>query len=62
MGPRHPTTCQIPNGHICTTMSSIRGMRGFLASSTGVTCAAALALPLAPPSPSRAKDAGPADC
>ncbi|CAL9439040.1 hypothetical protein SUDANB58_02208 [Streptomyces sp. enrichment culture] len=30
-------------------MSKIRGMRGFLASSIGVTCAAALALPLAPP-------------
>lgn len=30
-------------------MYRIRGMRGFLASSTGVTCAAALALPLAPP-------------
>ncbi|CAL9475397.1 hypothetical protein SUDANB174_02912 [Streptomyces sp. enrichment culture] len=30
-------------------MFSIKGMRGFLASSTGVTCAAALALPLAPP-------------
>ncbi len=28
-------------------MSTIRGMRGFLASSVGVTCAAALALPLA---------------
>lgn len=31
------------------TMSKIRGMRGFLASSIGVTCAAALALPLTPP-------------
>ncbi len=31
------------------TMSKIRGMRGILASSIGVTCAAALALPLAPP-------------
>ena len=31
------------------TMSSIRGMRGFLASSIGVTTAAALAVPLAPP-------------
>jgi uncharacterized protein with LGFP repeats len=30
-------------------MSTINGMRGFLASSIGVTCAAALALPLAPP-------------
>ncbi|AXE86388.1 N-acetylmuramoyl-L-alanine amidase [Streptomyces sp. Go-475] len=30
-------------------MSKIRGMRGFLASSIGVTCAAALALPLTPP-------------
>nr|WP_244187978.1 peptidoglycan recognition protein [Streptomyces regalis] len=30
-------------------MSNIRGMRGFLASSIGVTCAAALALPLTPP-------------
>ncbi|MFJ7078282.1 peptidoglycan recognition protein [Streptomyces sp. NPDC098781] len=30
-------------------MSNIRSMRGFLASSIGVTCAAALALPLAPP-------------
>ncbi|MFI9767268.1 peptidoglycan recognition protein [Streptomyces sp. NPDC052415] len=29
-------------------MSNIRGMRGFLASSIGVTCAAALVLPLAP--------------
>ncbi|MGX1490698.1 hypothetical protein RKD41_002957 [Streptomyces tendae] len=31
------------------TMFNIRGMRGFLASSIGVTCAAALALPLTPP-------------
>lgn len=31
------------------TMSNIRSMRGFLASSIGVTCAAALALPLTPP-------------
>lgn len=31
------------------TMSKIRSMRGFLASSIGVTCAAALALPLTPP-------------
>ncbi len=31
------------------TMSKIRGMHGFLASSIGVTCAAALALPLTPP-------------
>lgn len=31
------------------TMSKIRGMRGFLATSIGVTCAAALALPLTPP-------------
>jgi len=31
------------------TMSKIRDMRGFLASSIGVTCAAALALPLTPP-------------
>lgn len=30
-------------------MSKLRGMRGILASSIGVTCAAALALPLAPP-------------
>ncbi|MGW7744411.1 N-acetylmuramoyl-L-alanine amidase [Streptomyces chartreusis] len=30
-------------------MSNIRSMRGFLASSIGVTCAAALALPLTPP-------------
>ncbi|KOU76269.1 hypothetical protein ADK57_05145 [Streptomyces sp. MMG1533] len=30
-------------------MSKIRGMHGFLASSIGVTCAAALALPLTPP-------------
>ncbi len=30
------------------TMSNIRGMRGFLASSIGVTCAAALVLPLTP--------------
>ncbi|MCD7441706.1 N-acetylmuramoyl-L-alanine amidase [Streptomyces lincolnensis] len=30
-------------------MSKIRGMRGLLASSIGVTCAAALALPLTPP-------------
>ncbi|MFE9442602.1 peptidoglycan recognition protein [Streptomyces sp. NPDC006602] len=30
-------------------MSKIRGMRGFLASSIGVTCAAALALTLTPP-------------
>lgn len=30
-------------------MSKIRSMRGILASSIGVTCAAALALPLAPP-------------
>lgn len=30
-------------------MSKIRGMRGFLASSIGVICGAALALPLAPP-------------
>ncbi len=30
-------------------MSSISGMRGFLASSIGVTCAAALAVPLTPP-------------
>ncbi|MBD0840925.1 MULTISPECIES: peptidoglycan recognition protein [unclassified Streptomyces] len=30
-------------------MSSISGMRGFLASSIGATCAAALALPLTPP-------------
>ncbi|MFE5187428.1 peptidoglycan recognition protein [Streptomyces sp. NPDC056628] len=31
------------------TMFNIGGMRGFLASSIGVTCAAALALPLTPP-------------
>lgn len=31
------------------TMPTIRGMRGLLASSIGVTCAAALALPLTPP-------------
>ena len=31
------------------TMPNISGMRGFLASSIGVTCAAALALPLTPP-------------
>jgi len=31
------------------TMSNIIRMRGFLASSIGVTCAAALALPLTPP-------------
>lgn len=36
------------------TMSKIRGMRGFLASSVGVTCAAALALPLALPAPAQA--------
>ncbi|WP_370259055.1 N-acetylmuramoyl-L-alanine amidase [Streptomyces sp. V4I8] len=30
-------------------MSNIRGMRGFLASSIGVTCAAVLTLPLIPP-------------
>lgn len=39
-------------------MSNLRGMRGFLASSIGVTCAAALALPLAPPAAAAA--AGPA--
>ncbi len=37
-------------------MSKLRGMRGILASSIGVTCAAALALPLAPPA---AASAGP---
>lgn len=36
------------------TMSKIRGMRRFLASSVGVTCAAALALPLALPAPAQA--------
>lgn len=36
------------------TMSTIRGMRGFLASSVGVTCAAALALPLALSAPAQA--------
>lgn len=41
-------------------MSSIRGMRGFLASSTGVTCAAALALPLAPPAAAATSSAPPA--
>ncbi len=41
-------------------MSSIRGMRGFLASSTGVTCAAALALPLAPPAAAATSPAPPA--
>jgi hypothetical protein len=35
-------------------MSKIRGMRGFLASSVGVTCAAALALPLALSAPAQA--------
>nr|QIY62991.1 peptidoglycan recognition protein [Streptomyces sp. RPA4-2] len=35
-------------------MSTIRGMRGFLASSVGVTCAAALALPLALSAPAQA--------
>jgi len=35
-------------------MFSIRGMRGFLASSVGVTCAAALALPLALSAPAQA--------
>ncbi|MEU5141421.1 peptidoglycan recognition protein [Streptomyces sp. NPDC021139] len=35
-------------------------MRGFLASSTGVTCAAALALPLAPPAASATSSAPPA--
>jgi hypothetical protein len=35
-------------------------MRGFLASSTGVTCAAALALPLAPPAAAAASSAPPA--
>ncbi|GAA5037244.1 N-acetylmuramoyl-L-alanine amidase [Streptomyces siamensis] len=36
------------------TLSRIKGMRGFLASSVGVTCAAALALPLALPTPAQA--------
>lgn len=36
------------------TMSTIGGMRGFLASSAGVTCAAALALPLALSAPAQA--------
>lgn len=42
-------------------MYKIRGMRGFglLASSTGVTCAAALALPLAPPAAATASSAPP---
>lgn len=37
------------------TMSTIGGMRGFLASSVGVTCAAALALPLALTAPAQAE-------
>lgn len=40
-------------------MYRIRGMRGFLASSTGVTCAAALALPLAPPAAATTSSAPP---
>lgn len=36
------------------TMSTIGGMRGFLTSSVGVTCAAALTLPLAPSAPAQA--------
>src|SRR5690606_30852532 len=45
---RHPTARQFPNGQICMTMFNIRGMHRILASSIGVTCAAALAVPLAP--------------
>lgn len=41
-------------------MYRIRGMRGFLASSTGVTCAAALVLPLAPPAAAATSSAPPA--
>lgn len=40
-------------------MSKLRGMRGILASSIGVTCAAALALPLAPPAAASAGSAVP---
>ncbi|MCT7357373.1 hypothetical protein N4P33_35315, partial [Streptomyces sp. 15-116A] len=36
-----------------------RGMRGILASSIGVTCAAALALPLAPPATAAAARGAP---
>ncbi|MGV9571499.1 hypothetical protein ACWDRX_18855, partial [Streptomyces nigra] len=30
---------QVLDGQVCTAMFNIRGMRGFLASSIGVTCA-----------------------
>ncbi|MBT3168159.1 peptidoglycan recognition protein [Streptomyces sp. Vc74B-19] len=40
-------------------MSKLRGMRGILASSIGVTCAAALALPLAPPAVASAERPAP---
>ncbi|TWF87081.1 N-acetylmuramoyl-L-alanine amidase [Streptomyces capillispiralis] len=40
-------------------MSKVRGMRGILASSIGVTCAAALALPLAPPATAAAARTAP---
>ncbi|MGI5197555.1 peptidoglycan recognition protein family protein [Streptomyces sp. CA-288835] len=42
-------------------MSTIRGMRGYLASSIAVTCAAALALPLTSPSSALADTARPAN-
>ncbi len=38
---------QLSNGQVCLIMYSIGCMRGFLASSIGVACSAALALPLA---------------
>lgn len=41
------------------TMSNIVRMRGFLASSIGVTCAAALALPLTPPAAATAARSAP---
>ncbi|MCU8591195.1 N-acetylmuramoyl-L-alanine amidase, partial [Streptomyces sp. A13(2022)] len=48
-GREQPTHRQFPNRHICLNMFRIWGMRGFLASSIGVSCATALAVPLAPP-------------
>lgn len=52
--PRH-----FRDGQICLTMSKIRGMRGILAPSIGATCAAALALSLAPPATAAAARPGP---
>lgn len=47
------------DGQICLLLSKLRGMRGILASSIGVTCAAALVLPLAPPAAASARTPAP---